>query len=164
MAAERDRVKANFEHLQPIYVWTNKTPEEFAEIRYLYESGAYDAARVRRELFGNQPLSAAALPDSSPPSLVAIGGIDYQRALEKIKTAPRDRFPISHSQLARLSGKNQGEIKNFHKYLPDPRHKWLSYDDCRYLLDLVFGVIPVPKRGAKLGRESAVDEKARQER
>jgi hypothetical protein len=161
MAAERDRVKAKLEHLQPIYVWTSKTPEEIAEIRYLYETGAYNSARVRQELFGNQPFSAAALPDSSPPTPTAIGGIDYQRALEKIKDAPRDRFPISHSQLARLSRKSRDEIKNFHKYLPDPRHKWLSYEDCRYLLDLVFGVIPVPKRGAKLGRESAVNEKAR---
>jgi phage anti-repressor protein len=161
MTAERDRVKAKLEHLQPVYVWTGKTPEEFAEIRYLYETGAYDSARVRQELFGNQPFSAAALPDSSPQTPAAIGGIDYQRALETIKGIPGDKFPISHSQLARLSGKKQDEIRNFHKYLPDPRHKWLSYEDCRYLLDLVFGVIPVPKRGAKLGRKSAVNEKAR---
>jgi phage anti-repressor protein len=165
MAEERERAKSSYALLGPVYMWTQKTPEEIAEVRKLYEMGAYNAEKVRQALFGDQlKAPAKALPSAGRAETRAIGSIDHQRALEKIESAPRDRFPISHSQLARLSGKSPEEIRSFHKYLPDPRHKWLSCDDCRYLLDLVFGVIPVPKRGAKLGKESAVNEKARRSR
>ncbi|GHV79791.1 hypothetical protein AGMMS49944_15820 [Spirochaetia bacterium] len=152
MAEEHNRVIANQEYLPPVYAWTKKTAEEFAEIRYLYETGTYNAERVRKELFGDQLIAPAkALPSPVNAPAGAIGGIDYRRALEKLNAVTR--WPLGHRGLANLCGKPLDEIQSFHKFLEDPRHKWLTAEDAKLILDLAFGVIAIPKHTKGLGKK-----------
>jgi phage anti-repressor protein len=54
-----DQLKSNYQYAgrteaAPVYLWPQKSPKEIAEMRFLFEAGAYTAKRIRVELFGNQ--------------------------------------------------------------------------------------------------------------
>jgi phage anti-repressor protein len=153
MKEERERAKSCYALLGPVYVWTQKTPEEIAEVRRLYEMGAYNAEKVRQALFGGQlQAPAKALPSAGQVETKAIGGIDYDRALEVL--ADTKKFPtIGYRALSQICGKSAEELKQYHKFLDDPRHKWLTPLDAKRILDLAFGVMPIPKHNKGLGKK-----------
>jgi prophage antirepressor-like protein len=88
---------------EPVYIWHSKTIEEFSEIRNMYAIGAYDAARVRTLLFGDQLIGRQQIsaPRSDAP---ALPGIKYEQALERIKAAFDEVNQITAYGLARASG------------------------------------------------------------
>jgi phage anti-repressor protein len=54
-----ERLRSNYQQAipslsSPAYLWPLNSHAKIAEIRYLFEAGAYNAKKVRAELFGNQ--------------------------------------------------------------------------------------------------------------
>ncbi len=56
--AAYEQLKSNYQYNKPgnttpIYLWTNKSHEQIAELRYLFETGVYNRDRIKEELFEN---------------------------------------------------------------------------------------------------------------
>jgi hypothetical protein len=67
-----DQLKSNYQYANrsealPLYLWPHKNHKEIKEIRFMFESGVYNAERVRAALFGEQiAMGQGALPGQIP--------------------------------------------------------------------------------------------------
>jgi prophage antirepressor-like protein len=134
----------------PIYIWHSKTAEEFAEIRRMYAIGAYDSIRIRTLLFGDQLLGHQQItaPRQNAATL-ALPGIKYERALEKIKSAFEEVNQITAYGLARASGISLETIEANKEKTKARKKRSLSFQDALDILDLAFNTASMKKEGGE---------------
>jgi hypothetical protein len=73
-----DQLKSNYQYADraettPPYLWPHKSHKEIEELRFLFETGAYNVERVRAALFGEQTAGdQGALPGPQLPGIAAL--------------------------------------------------------------------------------------------